>query len=337
MSSRFRPLIPSGVLVAAIALVAAAPARAASPPPDGIRLRVTEGPTAGELDLSWQHGVPDYKVFRSNDPATVLDPGNEIATVTGTMFTDPAPPGNPIFYKITSPNPWATAWTHTTGDQALGGEQEYPHASARTRSSGRFTGIDPNIAQIGPVLVHSGEVMFELQLPSGILPGKGEEHWGSLLTYRSQIDFPGPVGNGWNLQYLTDRIGMATAPGPLTVGAPMVLPAVKRYLSHRARFDDFVEPFLGAPLEARGWFESAELGPGGTLTVRDRHGYRTTYNGFVGGPDDGTLLNMVDRNGNLLEFQYDINGQLNKVIDSMGREIMYQYGLQGGHMTVLED
>ena len=92
---------------------------------------------------------------------------------------------------IAHPN-WEKGWTHTLGDPALSGEQDAPCQDGDCTE------------RIAGVLPHNGETVFRLTLPQLSIPGRSATNWASTLTYRSQIDFNGPIGRGWNLTYLTD-------------------------------------------------------------------------------------------------------------------------------------
>ncbi|MGH2652320.1 MAG: RHS repeat domain-containing protein, partial [Actinomycetota bacterium] len=282
------------------------------------------GPGPGDVALEWLGGGPPFRVFRSVDPQTVLDPGNEIGQTTGRGFVD-SPPAAPIlFYRIGSALPWASSWSHTVGDPLLGGEQE-----AGCEVCAGCPDPTPGPVRIGPVLVHSGEVVLPLLLPSGSIPGKGAEDWGMPLLYRSQIEFPGCVGHGWNLKYVTDRLHLGT--GSVDPADPLE-PGIVRYLGGAGRFD-----FFGSSSgTARGFFQRFEMSPVGFVTVRDRYGYLTRYHDFLGMPTDGALARMEDANDNFLEFNHDAAGRLVGAVDSMGRLIEYLYD-PSGRLAAIRD
>ena len=143
--------------------------------------------------------------------------------------------------------PWDIGWEHTQG------EQEPPcEASSECPDASCFP-------TTGPVYTHSGETVFTLSLAAGEIPGR-ELDWGMRLTYRSQIDFRGCVGSGWNLEFLPDRV--VDAGGDL-----------RRFDAKQARFDTYD----GISGTARGLFRQVSTGPGGSLSIRRPNGLTATY------------------------------------------------------------
>ena len=65
----------------------------------------------------------------------------------------------------------------------------------------------------------------------------------------------------------------------------------------------------------------------GTLTERDRHGIMTT-NSYAGDQQSSAfakLTRISDRNGNQMTFQYNADGQLTNITDTLDRPIAYRY------------
>jgi hypothetical protein len=71
--------------------------------PAGITLSVLRGSGAGEVVLQWLGGQPGFSVFRSGDPATVLDPENGLGQTTGRQWHDTPPAGDVFYYRVVSP------------------------------------------------------------------------------------------------------------------------------------------------------------------------------------------------------------------------------------------
>ena len=67
----------------------------------GISLSVLRGPGPLEVTLQWLGGQPGFSVFRSEDPATVLDPANELGQTSGRNWADVPPPGEIFFFRVT--------------------------------------------------------------------------------------------------------------------------------------------------------------------------------------------------------------------------------------------
>ena len=87
----------------AVAVIAFFATPAWAHPGDGVGLLLEAGPGVGELTLDWTGGQPTFEVFRSPDPATILDPGNSLGTTGGNTWSDTPPPGDIYFFQITSP------------------------------------------------------------------------------------------------------------------------------------------------------------------------------------------------------------------------------------------
>ena len=192
---------------------------------------------------------------------------------------------------------WSTGWSHTLDEQE-------PACEVCTDCAFQ----DEGIPMVGPVMIHNGEVLAETVLPSSFIPGRGDEDWGMDLLYRSQIDFEGCVGNGWNLSYLTDRV-QSEAGG------------VRRYDAGHGRFD----LFDGVTKTSRGYFQKYDVNASLETVFRRRDGSTSTYNPFTGGGTSGTINRVADRNGNVLDFSHTATGQLTQAIDSLGRRIDYTY------------
>ncbi len=84
---------PIVVALALLAVTGAGPAGAAT----GVDLQVSKSGAA--VDLAWSGGVPTFEVYRSTDPATVLQPGQLLLETAGFSATDTPPPGQIWFYK----------------------------------------------------------------------------------------------------------------------------------------------------------------------------------------------------------------------------------------------
>jgi hypothetical protein len=85
-----------------VILLAAAPAALADPF-DGMDMRANRGTGPGSVDITWTGGQPTFRVYRSTDRQTVLDPANQIATTDIRSFSDSPPSGSILYYEIKSP------------------------------------------------------------------------------------------------------------------------------------------------------------------------------------------------------------------------------------------
>lgn len=64
-----------------------------------------------------------------------------------------------------------------------------------------------------------------------------------------------------------------------------------------------------------------------TLTFPDTG--RWIFNPFDGSPTEGKIARIVDRNGNALDFQYDLMGRLTKATDTLDRSFSLTYTPEG--------
>src|SRR3989442_7477781 len=70
---------------------------------DGVTLYVNIDPSFGTLTLQWTGGDPEFQVFRSTDPATVVDPASKLGDTSLRTWYDQPPAASILFYKVTSP------------------------------------------------------------------------------------------------------------------------------------------------------------------------------------------------------------------------------------------
>lgn len=84
---------------ATLIVSAGSPVRAA----DGVSLRLAKGPGADELTLSWTGGQPLFRVYRSTDPATVIDPANLVVETTERSATVTSGMADVEYFRVSSP------------------------------------------------------------------------------------------------------------------------------------------------------------------------------------------------------------------------------------------
>jgi hypothetical protein len=96
---------------------------------DGILLTISSGAQPDEVVLQWTGGQPAFKVYRSTDPGTVVDPPNDqnvIGTPSERSFVDTPPPGSIFFYEITSPCVYAPPEVCDGADNDCNGTVDEP-------------------------------------------------------------------------------------------------------------------------------------------------------------------------------------------------------------------
>ncbi len=67
-----------------------------------IDLECTKTGMQDEVRLDWNGGLPDYGVYRSESPAALMDPVNEIAMTAASSWIDLPPVGSIFYYAIDS-------------------------------------------------------------------------------------------------------------------------------------------------------------------------------------------------------------------------------------------
>jgi len=193
-------------------------------------------------------------------------------------------------------------------DSDVGGDNRTPPKSSGLPSSdGKGTDHPQNHQGGDPVTLAFGElVLTETDLS---IPGRGFP-FEMIRTYRSRFGNNGPAGWGWdfNCNQRLDLSGVFATPARLL------------WLNGYGRVDEFTFiPSLNAFEAARGSYVRIRQLDGQTLVARDRQGFKSFFN------QQGFLIRQADRFGNQMEFVRDDTGQLNQVIDTLGRLISFSY------------
>jgi len=159
----------------------------------------------------------------------------------------------------------------------------------------------------GAVYLHSGE--FALSEVDLRIPGRGLD-FELRRTYESQSIYSGPFGWNWDHNY--NRRLQELPDGSLAyfdgAGRRDVFRAVTNEEGTVLRY----EPPGGRFVETYRRLD-------GSVTMRDEKGVIQVFNGL------GRLTRLMDRNGNSLEFAYDLSGKLSTAMDTMGRLIQFEY------------
>lgn len=173
-------------------------------------------------------------------------------------------------------------------------------------------GAYPGIVQdagSATVFLHSGE--FFLYTVDLQIPGRGL-NWRFERKYRSGITLDGPLGRNWEFNY--NRRLFVEADG-----------SVLRMDGH-GRADRYA--FVGGRYTApSGFYTSLVRNSDGTFVERDKRGNQVHYSA----PDQQGIARMTelrDRHGNRMRFEYNGQGQLVRVIDTLGRPIVYRYNAE---------
>ena len=147
----------------------------------------------------------------------------------------------------------------------------------------------------------SGEERFERT--DLVIPGRGEVHFVLRRTYRSRLEYDGPLGHGWDFSY--NEALFRRTNGDAT------------RLNGRGRLDLWRRAPGGGFAAPPGNYRTLSERPDGSFVLRSADGFRRHYHA------DGRLMAHVDRHGNQMVFEYDNRGNLDLVIDPFGREIRF--------------
>jgi RHS repeat-associated protein len=148
--------------------------------------------------------------------------------------------------------------------------------------------------------------------------GRGFD-WAFQLSYRTGIEFDGPVGRSWEHNY--NRRLHVEADGAVT------------RMDGYGRADRY-ERSGAAYVAPRGFFTRFVRNPDGTFFEQDKHRATVHY----ARPDSDGMARMTElrgRNGNRMRFRYDGHGRLSQVVDTLGRAIDYRY--DGARLVEVED
>ncbi len=205
----------------------------------------------------------------------------------------------------------APGW-HGTNSRNRGDGGKGERGDPRDPTRGRSTGdqecsrddcpCDGECSTQNSVLLHSGEE--KLDRVDLTIPGRGDLNFTMRRRYRSQYEFDGPLGHGWDFDY--NDVLFPEPNGDVT------------RCNGRSHIDRWAKNGTGfdAP---EGHFRELVAEDDGSFTLRAADGLKRFY-----GPD-GRLHAYVDRYNNVMLFHYDARGNLDIVVDPYGREIDFQF------------
>lgn len=173
---------------------------------------------------------------------------------------------------------------------------------------------DPNI---DPVYLFSGEFyMDEVDLE---IPGRGFNFVWSR-KYRSQVGPITEMGHSWDWSYniSIDRDG-----------DNLIL------LDGNTRTDEYTPNGRGAWTKGEFFNEIVE-NPDGSYTMRFPDQSVWEFAPIDDIPESGKIISMADRNGNVMQFEYDGNGRLVVIIDTLDRPISLEYNEFGFISKVID-
>jgi RHS repeat-associated protein len=190
--------------------------------------------------------------------------------------------------------------------------------------------IEPNINPPynedsgGSVYLHSGEAF--LKRVDQEIPGRGI-NWRFERTYRSGwFNYVTPLGHNWDFNY-NRRIIEVTRENEKQIELRFndAKPSDVVRIDGQGREDLYVMDHDHNRFNSPSGFYMQLQRNGDVFTERDRYGNVFTYQPVIGAGERRPMTRFTDRNGNTMRFQYDDNGRLQFVFDTLGRKIEYFY------------
>jgi len=145
-------------------------------------------------------------------------------------------------------------------------------------------------------------------------------------TYKSQIDYNGPLGHNWDHIYNKRLIKDSTT----TAGFNIIRQ------NGRGRSDIYSAGGGGSYTSPPGFFNRLNEESNGTFVLQYPGGAREIYKGFDGSASEGCLLQITDRRYRELRFDYNDRGNLIRVYDSLGRRIDFAYDIYDRIISVTD-
>ncbi|MBL4659360.1 MAG: hypothetical protein JKY19_03320 [Alcanivoracaceae bacterium] len=167
------------------------------------------------------------------------------------------------------------------------------------------------------VNLSSGEVW--LDRTDLIIPGRGQIQFEFTRRYRSQLNYEGPMGYGWDFKY-NERLKILDDGSIIRSNGQ----------GHLATWIKNVDSSFTSPV---GYFSTLTEEIDGSYILREPDGFKHYYD------VNGILQQHQDRFENSLVFSYDSNGNLITITDAFGRdyELDYQYIAGRNRLIVLRD
>ncbi len=177
-------------------------------------------------------------------------------------------------------------------------------------------GLDADAAAIYgdyvSVVLSSGEA--RLDRSDLTVPGRGQISFGFSRRYRSQINYDGPLGYGWDFAY-NERLS-------ILAGGSV---ARSNGYGHVATWVKNPDTSYTAP---PGQFGTLTVEGNGSYLLREPSGFKRAYS------STGMLQQHTDRHGNSMQFIYDGDGNLVQIIDVFGRTYSLTYDYISGRNRI---
>ncbi|MBI4229999.1 MAG: Ig-like domain-containing protein, partial [Planctomycetes bacterium] len=214
----------------------------------------------------------------------------------------------------------ARTWDTLLRNVRVSGNEPFLQFSEVPQESIR--GTTPADGGMGSVWLHNGE--FHHAMTDVSIPGVGFP-FEVTRTYRSQISYEGPFGVNWDfsldMRLLDVSSFFFSAGGGGSLSQSLLL------FDGSGRVDTFTfDRASGFYVPPAGWYVSLQRTGNAIYLLTDRHGTKYTFQQ----PDlpfrsYAYLATIEDRNGNMLAVHRDAQARIERVTDTLGRDILFFY------------
>jgi RHS repeat-associated protein len=152
------------------------------------------------------------------------------------------------------------------------------------------------------------------------IPGRGFD-FELKRTYRSRLQFNGRLGYNWVFNYHQ----LLAIPEVSATDQNII-----RSMEDGRQFT-YISNADGTYVSPNNRFDTLRKNADDSFTIRKPNGFKINFN------TQGQMVSQVDRYGNTMEFLYDTDSRLSTVIDTLGREIVFNYRIDSGHIDTVTD
>jgi RHS repeat-associated protein len=273
-------------------------------------------------------------------PASFSSTGQSMGTSDTAEVPQPlARPGNriPLLPKMRNPlddvgpSP-STSPSMSTSPTTSGTGATAPKNPVPAVSNLNSTALDEDTGN-GTVALYDGSVT--MQMTSLEVPGRGMD-WALTLTYRSDVQSDGAVGEKWEMNYdrrleVVDSANLST----FQTAFPSAKIGDVDLIDGDGRDDLYVLNPDGSYTSPSGFYTTLTLHSDGSYLERFSDGSSAAYRA----PDSSgiaPMTTMTDRDGDTMRFTYNYQDELTFAYDTLGRPYQYSYNATGLLTSVLD-
>ncbi|MDJ0656852.1 MAG: RHS repeat-associated core domain-containing protein [Xanthomonadales bacterium] len=177
-------------------------------------------------------------------------------------------------------------------------------------------GLDGPAAHVyrmdGQLVMNTGE--FRLDRTDLAVPGRGGLSFTLQRRYRSQLQYDGPLGHGWDFTY-NERLSVQPDGDVIRANG-------------RGHVDTWTSVGGGEFLNPAGFFGTLTVENDGSYVLREANGLKRFFSSH------GFLQKYEDRSGNSMTFEYDAGNNLVAVRDVFGRAYVLEYDVVAGRSRI---